>query len=253
MESITLEATTRNLVTTGKLHDLRKSGWLPAVLYGGTKKSDKKEPGNSIMLQVNEKIFTKTLVGNQWSNMIIMLKWEKESANVLVREIQRDVVTNKLLHIDFQRVAMDKKIEVMVPLHLAGEAPGVKLSGGIMEHITREIKISSLPKDIPHQIDVDVTHLEIGQGIQLKDLKEIPGVEIVSDPNLLIVNIVAPTILEEAPAATPVTTEPEVIAKGKKPEEGEAGAAAAAPAAGGKAPEKGAPAPGKDKGAAPGK
>lgn len=251
MDTITLEAVTRTLQTRGKLSTLRHSGWIPAVLYGGAKKSSKKEAGSSVLLQVNEKIFLKTLVGRQWSNLILSLRWDKEDANVLIREIQRDVVSHKLLHIDFQKVAMDKKIEVMVPLHLSGEAPGVKLSGGILEHITREVKVSSLPKDIPRQIDIDVSHLEIGQGIQLKDLKEMPGVQILSDPNLLIVNIVAPTVLEEAPAAAPVTTEPEVIAKGKKPEEGEA-AEAAAPAAG-KAPEKGAAAPAKEKGAAPGK
>ena len=254
MESITLEATTRNLLTTGKLNDTRRGGWIPAVLYGSAMKAAKKGTEDNVLLQVSEKVFVKTLVGHQWSNMILSLKWDKESANVLVREIQRDVVTNKLIHIDFQRVAMDKQIEVMVPLHLSGEAPGVKLSGGIMEHITREIRISSLPKDIPNQIEVDVSHLEIGQGIHLKDVKEIPGVQILSDQGLLIVNIVAPTILEETTTAAPAATEPEVIAKGKKPEEGEAGAAAAAPAAGGKAPDKaGAAAPAKDKGAAPGK
>ena len=148
---------------------------------------------------------------------------------------------------------MTEKLEVMVPVHFEGEAPGVKLGGGILEHITREVRISCLPKDMPGAIMADISKLEIGQGVSVKDLKPLAGVEMLSDPNLLIANIVAPTILEEtAVAAAPTAAEPEVIAKGKKPEEGAEGtpAAAAKPGEKGAAP---AAAPAKGGGTAPAK
>lgn len=244
MQTITLDVQERELLSRGKLNGMRRGGWIPAVLYGAIRgAASKNKKSKNVLLQVHEKSFLKMVGPEQRSNAILELKWGQESANVVIKEIQRDVVSRHLLHIDFQKILMTEKLEVMVPIHVIGEAPGVKLSGGILEHITRELKILSLPKDIPQQIPVDVSHLEIGQGLSVKDIKEISGVQILADPHLLIVNVVAPTALEEAPAvAAPATTEPEVIAKGKKPEEGEA-AAASTPA---KTPEKAAGTPSKE-------
>ena len=231
MQTIALEAEKRESLSKGKLNGLRRSGWLPAVLYGGQKKS-KKGQGDSISLKVNEKNFLKMLSGGQKSNAIFEIKVGGESANAVIKELQRDVVTRKFIHVDFQRISMAEKIELLVPVRLAGEAPGVKLSGGILEHITREVKISCLPKDIPAEIKVDISQLNIGQGVSVKDIPSVSGVTILSDPHLLVANIVAPTILEEVtPAAAPVAAEPEVIAKGKKPEEGKEGAVPAPAAA----------------------
>lgn len=250
MQNIKLEAETREPISNGKLNTLRKEGWIPAVLYGTDKAASKNKKGSSnVLLKVNEKNFLKT-VGSHKS-MIVELNWGSQNANVVIKELQRDPVSRKFIHIDFQKISMTEKLEVMVPIHTVGEAPGVKLAGGILEMITRELKVLCLPKDIPQAVNVDISHLEIGKGLSVKDIAAIPGVEILSDQNLLVVNIVAPAAEEVAPAAATPTgpAEPEVIAKGKKPEEGEA-AAGAAPAAG-KA-EKGAPAATKEK-AAPAK
>lgn len=240
MQTITVEAEKRDLVSTGKLKVLRKEGWVPAVVYGaheGAKGSKKKVALTADLLKIQEKPFLKSLGKHQTSNLIINLKVSDQSDNVIIKEIQKDVITRRLLHVDFQRISMTEKIEVKIPVHLIGEAPGVKLSGGILEHITREVSISALPKDIPDALNVDISNLQLGHGISLKDVPAIPGVDILTDGGHLVVNVVAPTEEEVAPAAGAAVpggaAEPEVIAKGKKPEEGEEGAAA--PAAGGKA------------------
>ena len=245
MQTVTIEAQTREVTTRGQLNTLRREGWVPAVVYGGHGKAAKSKDG-SVLLKINEKSFLKSVGTHGKSNLIIELKWGKDSANAVIKELQRDPVSRHLTHVDFQRILMTEKIEVSVPVHLAGEAPGVKLHGGTLEHINREIKISALPKDIPELITVDISGLEIGHGVYVRDLPAINGVEYVTDPNWVIVHVVSHVVVEEAPAAAaaPTAAEPEVIAKGKKPEEGAEGAAAA-PAKGGAAPA--APA----KGAAP--
>jgi len=237
MQNTIVEAQLREQLSRGKLSDLRKSGAIPGILYGGAK-TDK---GGQTLLAVNEKSFVKMLE-KEGSNVLLELKMGSDNMNVVIKEIQRNYVTRKLIHVDFQRVDMTKKLEVSVPLHLMGEAPGVKLNGGILEHMTREVRVSCLPTDIPHQIDVDISKLDIGSGLTVADLPALSGVQILTDPHQLVANVVAPTILEEAPTAeAAATAEPEVIAKGKKPEEGEEGAAApAAGAKGGTAPAKGA-------------
>ncbi len=227
MQTITLEAQSREILTNGQLKTLRKSGWIPAVLYGGAKKkSSKKEDMNSGLLKVPEKPLLKILRNH---NAIVELKLGADVEHVVIKEVQRDVVTEGCLHVDFQRINLADKIELMVPVHFMGESKGVKLSGGILQHMVRELKILCLPKEVPASIDIDVTGLDIGHGLSVKDIKEIPGVQILADPNQLVANVVAPTILEETTeVAAPTGTEPEVILKGKKPEEGEEGTAAAA-------------------------
>ncbi len=235
MQTIILEAETRENLTNGQLKDLRKSGWIPAVLYGGTKKKSSKKEDGLGLLKVPEKSFLKILNNH---NAIVELKWGSQVEHVVIKEVQRDVVTEGCLHVDFQRINLTEKLELLVPIHFVGEAKGVKLSGGILQHMVRELKVLCLPKDAPSKIDIDVTHLDIGHGISVKDLKEISGVQILTDPNQLVANLVAPTILEEAPAVeAPTTAEPEVIAKGKKPEEEDGTTPAAA------APGKATPTP----------
>jgi large subunit ribosomal protein L25 len=170
---------------------------------------------------------------------LITLKIDSASHPVLVKEIQRNPIARAILHVDLQRVSLKQKVEASVPVHVKGEAPGVKLGGGVLEHVLREVRVRCLPTEIPAALDADVSALQIGHGIRAKDLALPPGVELAVDAELIIINIVAPTILEEpTPSATPAaaTAEPEVIKKGKV-EEGEEGAA---PAAGKTAPAAGA-------------
>ena len=127
MQNVTIEAQPREQLSRGKLSDLRKSGGIPAVLYGGAKaaKSKKSDKGQTLLM-LDEKSFVKMLT-KEGSNVLLELKVGADKTNAVIKEIQRNYVTRKLIHVDFQRVDMAKKLEVSVPVHLTGEAPGVKL------------------------------------------------------------------------------------------------------------------------------
>jgi large subunit ribosomal protein L25 len=127
-----------------------------------------------------------------------------------------------VLHLDFQHISLTETIEVKVSVHLVGLAVGVKDGGGILEPITRELEVRCLPTAIPPSVDVDVSQLNIGDSIHVRDLV-VPNVTVLTDGDATVVTVVPPTVIEEKPVeevvAAPVSAEPEVIAKGKKEEE----------------------------------
>jgi large subunit ribosomal protein L25 len=137
-------------------------------------------------------------------------------------------VTSHLLHADFYRVAMDKKLKVTVPIVVRGEPPGVKQQGGVLDFVHREVDVECLPADIPDHIDVDVSNLMVGQAVRVRDVATDAKWTAVSDADMMLVHVVMPKVEEVAPAvdaaAVPaIPAEPEVIKKGKveKPEEEE--------------------------------
>jgi large subunit ribosomal protein L25 len=154
---------------------------------------------------------------------------------VLVREYQLDPITHELLHADFYRVAMDKLIRIPVTVVPLGEPKGVKQQGGVLDVVHRQIEIECLPADIPHNIEVDVRELMVGQSVRVKDLATSAKWKAVTDPEMMLLHVIIPKV-EEAPApadaaaGATAAAEPEVIKKGKKDEE--TAEAAAAPAAG---------------------
>ncbi|MFN0117155.1 MAG: 50S ribosomal protein L25 [Elusimicrobiota bacterium] len=233
MERIEIEVKPRDLgekETKRNVNQLRREGWIPGILYGH---------GEPVSIAVDNKVFSKALHNKAGANALFTVKLGAEAALSVVKQIQRHIFTHKPSHVDFMRINVKEKLEIKVPIHAVGEAPGVKNQGGILEMITREARVKCLPDDIPVSIDVDVSKLEMGHSIKVKDLPAIKGVEILTLPDTILVNIVAPKV-EEAPAVAVPGAEgagqPEVIAKGKEKEEG-----AAAPAAGaakGAAPAK---------------
>ncbi len=141
-----------------------------------------------------------------------------------MKEYQIDPVFHKLLHADFYRVAMDKVLRVTVPIHLKGEAKGIKLEGGLLDFVHRELEIECLPANIPEHITVDVTDLMMNQGVRVRDLASAAGDKwtAVTDQDMLIVHVVMPRaepVAEPdaaAAAASPTApAEPEVMKKGK--------------------------------------
>ena len=147
--------------------------------------------------------------------------WMAAQTSVLVKEYQLDPVTQPLLHADFYQLAMDKALVVTVPVALKGEPRGVKLQGGLLDFVTREIEVECLPADIPEHIDVDVSELELHQSIRVRDLPPHPKWKAVSDGDTMLVHIVLPKAEESAAttaatdAAAAPTAEPEVAKKGK--------------------------------------
>jgi large subunit ribosomal protein L25 len=144
---------------------------------------------------------------------------------VLVKDFLLHPVTHSILHADFYRVAMDRKLTVTVPVTVKGEARGVKQQGGILDFVTREFEIEVLPRDIPEHIEVDVTELLIGQGIRIRDVATGAKWTAMSEPDTMLVHVVAlrveevPAAAEAAVAAPGAPAEPEVIKKGKTDKE----------------------------------
>jgi large subunit ribosomal protein L25 len=202
---------------------LRRDGRIPAVLYG----IDEAARSEGVSLAVDPKALFRILHSDSGVNTIIALQMPGgRTERVLVKDFQLDPVTHDLLHADFYRFAMDKRILVTVQVLLHGHPIGVKQQGGLLDFVHREIEIECLPADIPEHIDVDVSELSIGQGVRLRDLMDGRAWTPITDPDTLIVHVVAPR-LEEEPAAEAVegaaaTAEPEVIKKGKAEADDEA-------------------------------
>ena len=216
-----------NRTETGKNVNrrLRTRGLIPGVLYGA-----KKEP---VPLAVSPKEITSILRSKTGENTLFDLEIGGSRRKVILKEFQVEPVKGSLLHADFYEVALDKPIEVSVHIEVVGTPVGVKVQGGLLDHVTREVEVSCLPADIPEKISVDVSELELGKAIRVADLKVPDKVTMLSDAELVVVHVVAPRAEEEAvAAATPAEgeaaagTEPEVIKKGKPAEEGETKAAA---------------------------
>jgi len=214
---------------------LRRSGRVPAVLYGAKK--------DSVAVSLDPKQVARILHSESGHNTIFDLQVGPERTKAMIVDWQLEPVKGGLLHVDLKRIAMDERIKVKVPIHLKGEAAGVKTQGGVMEQLLREVELECLPTDIPGHIEVDVTELVFGKVVRVSDLPHTSQIKYITDANYPVAHVIS--IKEEevaAPAEAAVEAapaEPEVIKKGKQ-EVGEEGAAEgeAAPAPAEKKAEK---------------
>ena len=209
----TLNAEKRDGRGKNEARRLRQAGRIPAVVYGGA-------GGGSIAVAVDPKALVRILHSDSGANTLINLTVGGEApAKVLVKDYLLDPIRHSLLHADFYRVAMDKPITVTVPVVVRGEARGVKVQGGVLDFVMRQVDIECLPGDIPEHLDVDATELVIGDAVRLRDLAMTARWTPVTDPDVMLVHIVPTRVAaaEAEPAAAPVvaTAEPEVIKKGK--------------------------------------
>jgi large subunit ribosomal protein L25 len=216
----TLDAVKREGRGKNEANRLRASGRIPAVVYGT--REDGKAP-QGVPVAVDPKAVLKILRSDSGANTLINLRVDGSESRVMVKEYQLDPITHGLLHADFYQLAMDKMLTVTVPVLIKGEPRGVKLQGGLLDFVTREIQVQSLPTDIPEHIDVDVSELMLNQAIRLKDLPENPKWKPINDPETMLVHVVLPKAEESAAATTtegaaPAAAEPEVIKKGKPDE-----------------------------------
>lgn len=215
MAVIPLKGTRREKLGKGGARKSRAAGEIPGVLYGHGE--------TPVPVAVGSREFDVALRGHKGGNAIVSLSVAGTEYTALVRDVQYDPVTHNILHLDFQHISLTETIEVSVPVHLTGLAVGVKDAGGILEPITRELEVRCLPTAIPASIDVDVSALNIGDSIHVRDL-QLGNLEVLTDPDTTIATVVPPSVVEEKPAeaaAAEGAAEPEVIAKGKKDEEGE--------------------------------
>ena len=214
-QAYTVEADPREDFGKNAARRLRRSGRIPGIVYGGG--------GPVIPVAVDPDRIRRILHSESGHNAIFTLEVKgKAPARAMIRDWQSEPVRGDLLHVDLVRIALDTKLKVKVPIHITGEAQGVKVQGGILEFILREVELECLPDDIPETIRVDVTPLTIGQNLRVADLPLGPKVKVLTDTNRVVVHVVALKAEEEKPAevAEAAPAEPEVIRKGKAEEEG---------------------------------
>lgn len=232
MKSVPLKAFPRTQARRGKVKQLRATGRVPAVIYGR-----QTAPQN---LEISAREITDLIHHHVSENLLVDLSIENDSRAkrlALVQEVQHHPIDGKVLHVDFHEVAENEKVIVQVPVETIGEAAGVKNSGGILEHVLFKLKVRCLPKDLPEQITLDVTSLEIGKAIHIGEVTPPPGVEILGDKNNPVVTVSVPRAEEEVAPAGEAKAADDVEMMMEKKEEGEEGEA---PAKGEAKPEKGA-------------
>ena len=194
---------------------LRKSGNIPAVIYGPGKQPE--------VLSVDPVIIRNILYSESGQNTIFAVNIEGGGqSNVMVKDYQLDPIKGALIHIDLLEVAMDRLLTLEVNIELVGEPQGVKLDGGSLDFVTRAIEVECLPADIPESVKLNVSDLKINDYIRVKNLQLDSKVKILTDPEVVIATIAPPQKEEAAGEAAGTAAEPEVIKKGK-PEEASAG------------------------------
>src|SRR5580765_5491714 len=220
MEAV-LEATTRDTFGKNEARRTRRDGKVPAVVYGASGGAG----ATAVPIAVEPKALLKILRSESGANTLISLKLAGSGdTKVLVKEFQLDPLTHQVLHADFYRVAMDRVIQVTIPVIVKGEPKGVKQQGGVLELIRREIEIECLPGDIPEHVEVDASELMLHQGIRVRDIAVSPKWTPLSDADMMLVHVIMPKAeevaapAEGAVAVAAAPAEPEVIKKGKKEE-----------------------------------
>ena len=214
-----LEAQKREPGNKNAARRVRANGKIPAVLYGGG--------SGAAPVAVDPRQVLRILHSESGHNTIFDLALDSNRVKAMIVDWQFEPIKGRLLHVDMQRIAMDKKLTVTVPIMLKGEAEGVKQEGGILEQLLREIEIECLPADIPKSIDVDISHLVFGVEVRVENIPHSDKLKFLTDPQQMIAHItsvkeevvVTPEAAAEAAAAVPA--EPEVIKKGKQEVEGE--------------------------------
>ncbi|MEW5796102.1 MAG: 50S ribosomal protein L25 [Candidatus Zixiibacteriota bacterium] len=217
MREIPVSLQRRSGVGKGVARQARMAGKIPGVVYG---------PETDPMPVVVEERAFRAAMRHATKSSILNLNLDGRETKAVVRELQRDPVTNRVLHVDFHAISMNKPIHVAIPIHFVGTPVGVKVDGGIMQTTMREIEISCLPTAIPEHLQIDVSELHIGDSVHVKNI-QVPGATILSDQQRTIVVISAPTIIKAEEVAAEA-----VAAEGEAAEGAPTEGAEAAPAEG---------------------
>ena len=225
MKSVSLKAYPRSQVQRAEVKKLRASGRVPATIYGSQTK-----PQN---LEVVSEEICELLNHSVTENLLVDLAVQNDTRGqrlALLQDVQHHPLTGKVIHVDFHEVSENETVTVFVPVETTGEAAGVKNGGGTLEHVMFRVKVRSLPKNLPEQIVVDVTALEIGKSLHLGDLKAAEGVQILGDKHLTVVSVAAPRTEEVAATAEGAKTAGDVEMTKEKKEDGAEGGKADAKA-----------------------
>jgi len=232
MEKVILKAEVRIGVGKKAAKDLRNKDLIPANVYRAGK--------GAVNLQVSKDDLSEILHTKAGENVIITLKisggTDAKDKTVLIKEIQRHPVKDDILHVDFNEISLTEVLKVNVPLVSRGEPVGVKVDGGVLEHVLRELQVECLPTAIPEKIEVDVSALKISEAVYVKNIIAPEGVKVLNDPELIAMIVKPPKVEVPKEEVVEETGEPELIRK--KKEEAAEGEEAEAPKEAEKAPAK---------------
>ena len=215
MDQIELNAKLRNEKGKNVANRIRAKNEVPGILYGS-----KKEP---VPIILSAKKVQKIISTKAGENALISLKIEgSDNQTAMIKEIQSHPVSGKLLHVDLYRISLTGEISIDVPIKITGESPGVKL-GGTIEHHLREVKVKCLPMSIPESITLDISALNIGDSVHVKDLKVSGDVKITDNPEEVVLTVSIAKVEEVAPAGAAAATAeaptgPEVIGEKEREE-----------------------------------
>jgi len=214
MSEITLKVEKRGAFKRSLSRSMRTAGYVPGVYYI--------HGGENIAIKAPE-LSLRPVVFTTESNVInLEVEGEEKPFSCILKAVQFDPVTSRLIHFDLIGLKADEKIDIEIPVSLQGNAIGIK-DGGQLQFILHRLEVKCLPKDIPSHIDIEVSGLKIGDSIKVSDIK-IDNVEILNDENAVVVSVVPPTaaaVEEKAAEDAAAAAEPEVISKGKKEEDSE--------------------------------
>jgi large subunit ribosomal protein L25 len=215
MATASLTATARTTSGKGAARVLRREGRVPAVVYGHARDVQ----SLSIPTRDLERLLDTIAAGST----VVELNIDGKPSRTLIREIQRHPFRKQILHVDFQELVAGEKITVSIPLVLSGVSEGVRLEGGILEQIMREIEVEVDPSNIPNHIDVDISHLKVGHSIHVSEITIPAGVTVLDDPEAAIALVQVSRASVETVAVpeegVEVAAEPELIRKPKDDEE----------------------------------
>lgn len=196
MKSVALKAYPRSVSGRNAVKKIRTSGRVPATIYGRNL-----QPQN---LEVQTIELSNLLKHSASENILVDLAVDGDKGKrlALMQEIQHDSLSGSVLHVDFHEIKEDEKVTIAVPVEATGEAAGVKAGGGVLEHVMFKLRVRALPKDLPEQINVDVSALEIGKSIHIGEIAAPAGVEIIGKKEAVVFSVAAPVAeVEAAPAA----------------------------------------------------
>ncbi|HUJ12295.1 MAG TPA: 50S ribosomal protein L25 [Thermoanaerobaculia bacterium] len=219
MAELTLEVARREQQGKGPAGRLRREGKVPAVVYGGHRET--------VPIVVDRKAVTDLIQRSEHgvrSIFLLKMAGTDQQRHAMIKDIQIDPISRKMTHIDFVRVIMDEVIRTTVPVHVNGTPVGVK-EGGLLDFQVRDLHVECLPNAIPDRIDIDISNLGMHEYVRISELKLPEGVKVLDDPERVVVGVtharaeVLPTPEAAVAEGEAAPAEPEVIARGKKPEE----------------------------------
>ena len=219
-QQVKLKAHKRSVIGRNAIKRIKEKGLVPGVIYGSNQ--------TPIPLEVEDRVLSKVLAHASSEHILVELEIvdgdQSTSKLALIQEVQHHPLKRGLVHVDFYAVSTTEKITSSVPIETVGEALGVRTFGGLLEHSLRTLEVQCYPQDLPGIIRIDVTNLNIGESLHVRDIQLPPGVEAITDKDLTAVSVVASRVGEETaetaePAAAPeVVTEKKVEAKTESPQ-----------------------------------